>query len=115
MPEAWLSAAKALSCKPLTDSGALSSKRRSDLGVVYFIQAGSSGPIKIGKANKLGGRVRGLQTANAEDLRLLGSVPGGLPKEAELHERFAPLRIRGEWFRPESELLSYVAEITGAL
>ena len=30
--------------------------------------------------------------------------------EAELHQRFNALRIRGEWFRPEPELLSFIEE-----
>src|ERR1035437_7766886 len=44
---------------------------------VYFIQAGSEGPIKIGIADSPALRLRELQTGNHLPLTLLKAVPGG--------------------------------------
>ncbi len=79
-------------------------------GFVYFIQAGDDGPIKIGTAVVPEERLRGLQTAHHEELRILAVVAGGPELEAELHERFQHARIRGEWFRRDEALLLLIAE-----
>lgn len=72
---------------------------------VYFIQAGVSGPVKIGRSAHPEGRLRFMQTANHERLTLLGFVPGGEEAERMWHGTFAHLCIAGEWFRPAEELL----------
>jgi hypothetical protein len=80
---------------------------------VYFIQAGDGGPIKIGISDNVPLRLNTLQTAHHETLRLLSRIPGGESDEAALHEQFAALRIRGEWFRPGAELLAHIARLEG--
>lgn len=71
---------------------------------VYVIRAGKKSPVKIGKALNPLTRMKQLQTANAETLRLLLVVPAGneasaLRLEHVLHERFAEHRLRtSEWF-----------------
>lgn len=77
--------------------------------MIYFIQAGDGGPIKIGYTQgEAASRVRDLQTGNAELLRLLHSMPGDMDLEAELHRLFERYRIRGEWFHPDPKLLSFL-------
>lgn len=77
--------------------------------MVYFIQQGTDGPIKIGKADRPFQRLVELQTAHADELRLLGVLRGGLDLEAELQARFADGHIRGEWFRADTAgLLGYI-------
>lgn len=75
---------------------------------IYFVQQGADGPIKIGKANNVRDRMRGLQTSNPYPLRLLGVVDGGMSEEADLHRRFADARMQGEWFRPDASILQYL-------
>ena len=77
---------------------------------VYFIRAGTSGPIKIGKAQNVRVRLSTLQTSTAVPLHVLGIVAGGRDRERELHEQFAHLRLRGEWFVPEPELLQFITQ-----
>lgn len=79
---------------------------------VYFIQADGSGSIKIGYTKHLNSRVKGLQTSSPVPLKLITSMKGGRSIERALHARFSDLRIRGEWFRPDPELLKYIEEIT---
>lgn len=79
-------------------------------GFVYFIQAGGSdGAIKIGWADDVEKRRSDLQTANPEELRIIGVKAGVRDMEKALHRKLAPHRIRGEWFRAAPEVL---AEIT---
>jgi hypothetical protein len=73
---------------------------------VYFIRAGEDGPVKIGKAWDVIRRLNGLQAACWVELRLLATSQE--LTERAMHERFAHLRIRGEWFRAESELLEFI-------
>ena len=95
-------------------------------GVIYFVAAGSPPvAIKIGvtQQSTLKLRLRGIQSANHEEIRLLGIVAfddGEEPlrkaeaREQEMHRQFEHLRIRSagtvgcEWFKPASELLEFI-------
>jgi len=84
---------------------------------VYFIQAGRR--VKIGQSRDPQTRLlsirggystkkpEGLNTSRA---KLLGTEPGGLAREKELHEKFAHIRVVGEWFDHTPELKAYIAE-----
>lgn len=85
---------------------------RNPNSVIYFVRSGTSGPIKIGKANNLKRRLASLQTSASEPLRVLGVVPGDIPEEAALHAQFADTRLHGEWFAPSDRLLAYIAEVS---
>lgn len=73
---------------------------------VYFIQAGESGPIKIGRAKEPRRRLYNFQTASSEQLYLLGITEKY--DEFDLHIKFSHLRIRGEWFESDDELLTFI-------
>lgn len=75
---------------------------------VYFIQQGDSGAIKIGCSKNPSQRLQGLQTGHSEPLRLLTCAVGSQGQERALHDRFAHLRVSGEWFRPAEDLLAYI-------
>lgn len=77
----------------------------------YFIQAGQNGPVKIGyTAGDPENRLRQLQGANHNDLRLIYWLDGNLEKT--LHDALAPLRLRGEWF--QSAVLEIVKQAKDA-
>ena len=78
---------------------------------IYFLQAGESGPVKIGMAGDIWKRVRALQLAHYEDLHIRGHIAdwrwGNYAwAEQVLHARFVQHRIRGEWFSPAKEITS---------
>lgn len=76
--------------------------------MIYFIQAGEDGPVKIGFAQTVEGvhrRMATFQTCHAESLRLIGFSEGTREDEATLHRGFAAERQRGEWFEPSDRLL----------
>src|ERR1051325_9826576 len=77
---------------------------------IYFIQSGEGGPIKIGISDDPDLRLRRLQTASCEQLKLLGVVPGDEAMERAYHARLAAHRIRGEWFTATDEVLSCIPE-----
>lgn len=78
------------------------------MGFVYFIQQGDDGPIKVGWAIDPDARLAELQIACPDELVLLGFVPGTLVDEAWLQGRLVSGRIRGEWFRPDTQGLRKV-------
>lgn len=82
------------------------------MSIVYFIQEGNEGPIKIGFSNKLVDRLASIQTGNPRELRLLGWLKGNQAKESEIQDKFANYRIRGEWFEPSPELLDFIKNVT---
>lgn len=76
--------------------------------MIYFIQAGEDGPIKIGCSDHLQSRMRNLQSYHYQELNLLGTMPGNVDTERKLHLRFAADRVRGEWFQPIPEIFDFV-------
>jgi T5orf172 domain len=77
---------------------------------VYFAQAANDpdGPIKIGFSSDVQVRARNLSAGSVGGVVILATVPGGMEVESYLHEKFADLRIRGEWFANGAELREFV-------
>ena len=75
--------------------------------LVYFISDGM-GNVKIGVAYDPVGRRATLQCGNAHELTLLAALPGTEELEAELHVRFAPYWVRGEWFKLVPEIEDFI-------
>ena len=73
---------------------------------VYFVQAElPDGPVKIGyTGRRVRERMAEGQTFAPQELTLLAETYGTREDEASLHRIFAPLHLRGEWFRYEGEL-----------
>ena len=77
--------------------------------MIYFIQSGLSGPIKIGYTSICAEhRLKALQTGSWEELKLLGTIDGNADNEHELHQRFMDYFIRGEWYWPAQSLIIYI-------
>jgi len=78
--------------------------------------------IKIGCSNNPLVRMKTLEWEYEKRLELLAVMPGDQAKEAEMHRRFAHLRVgrtwvRGrhcgdiEWFYPVRELMDFIADV----
>lgn len=76
--------------------------------MIYFIQQGPHGPIKIGHTTNAIRRLRNLQIGNPDPLHIVATTHGDPSLESKLHIRFQSLRIMGEWFKPGTELLEYI-------
>lgn len=95
----------ALATPILLGAKAEASRARSPSIVwTYFIQHPKTGLIKIGKSMRPEDRLIQLECGAGAKLKLLGSVVGD--KEKELHEKFAHLRQRGEWFEDRNGAIS---------
>lgn len=82
--------------------------------LVYFVQTeeedGSPGPIKIGISarSNLTNRLSSMQTDNHRKLWFVAGLTGNGELERALHRRFDAHRIRGEWFHPHPDILSFL-------
>lgn len=77
---------------------------------VYVIKSGTH--VKIGKAGNTTKRIAALQAANPTDLEVIAILTDGDGHKLEyaLHKRFAEHRHRGEWFRFNGSLATWIAE-----
>lgn len=92
--------------KPELDSGAS----------VYFLKRFQF--VKIGYAVDVRKRIKDINVGSSiipgmvcVPVKLLATIPGGRPKEQKLHQRFAHLRVAGEWFIGSSELMHFIHSI----
>jgi hypothetical protein len=78
-------------------------------GYVYFLATSTA--IKIGYSKNPWARSYELTTGLSEKPELLYTFKGTTDDERGLHNRFAHLKIQGEWFRRDNELLAHVEEL----
>lgn len=76
--------------------------------MIYFIQAGEDGPIKIGYTNGVEKRLQGLTTSSHKSLRVLFVMDGDVNKERDLHRLFDFARKKNEWFWPVKSLMAFI-------
>jgi predicted GIY-YIG superfamily endonuclease len=90
-------------------------KERDNIMYVYFIRAGTKGPIKIGVAGDVNSRMDTLQTGNHMTLSIIAKIKcssrlEAYDRENQLHKMFKHSRLRGEWFKGTIKL-SKVSDI----
>ena len=82
--------------------------------MIYFIQCGTNGPIKIGYTdNDVQARMAQLQTGCPYELRLLWVYNGEDYTEAQVHSELSHERVRGEWFHPTREVFGFIESEMG--
>lgn len=79
---------------------------------LYFIQSEYGGLIKIGRARDVAARLATLQTGCPEPLQVVGIIREGGRFEAQIHNHFHMLRVRGEWFDDAPDLLHFIDRMT---
>jgi hypothetical protein len=80
------------------------------LGLNYFIESGTGGPVKIGFTTDIHERLRQLQTASSEELHVLALIVDTSGMERSLHVQFKGQRLRGEWYTPNAEMIGMIQE-----
>ena len=75
---------------------------------VYLVRAGKSNAVKIGFARDIKSRLAKMQIDNHEHLTVIRAWVGGKQEERMLHQKFAGLRLRGEWFSFSGKMLGDV-------
>lgn len=76
--------------------------------MIYFITARDIGRVKIGFSENPFVRFSKVQADNPSKLILEATQEGSKEQEKALHERFAPLRVQGEWFQLNPEIQAYI-------
>lgn len=76
----------------------------------YFLQGEITKAIKIGKTvGPVDWRCKEIQAYSPDTLVVLKYVVDNL--EEYCHAKFAHLRMHGEWFRPDPELLEFISKL----
>lgn len=75
--------------------------------MIYFIQAGDDGPIKIGYVANVD-QIKSWQEGSPVPLRLLATLEGSLEVEAYLHSKFLRFRQQGKWFKGSKEIFDFI-------
>jgi DNA-binding XRE family transcriptional regulator len=76
--------------------------------MIYFVQAGENGAIKIGTAKNVESRLGKMRVDCPHPLMLLAVIEGNADYEQRLHKQFKEYGQRGEWFSPSQELLAFI-------
>lgn len=77
--------------------------------MIYFAQyENDNGPIKIGLSRNIQKRLAEIQMTCPAPIKLLKVIEGEWEKEARIHYHFSHIRLHGEWFKPEKELLDFI-------
>lgn len=77
---------------------------------LYFIQAETGGPVKIGLAQSIESRIETFQVGCPFRLVCLGQISNGSKRlEQAVHKQFANYRLHGEWFSDSEELQAYIS------
>ena len=85
--------------------------------MVYFIQYGNDGPIKIGMVcgnNKksVGYRLASLQGGTPIRLKIIGYCQGEEKEEEMLHKNMRKYRVSGEWYALKKEEIELIKNLT---
>ena len=97
---------KASEIPPNPESGNAQTDPRDGTRKTYFIRRGNDGPIKIGRTSWIESRLSSIQNGSAEKLTVVCAVEADI--ERACHQKFAHLRLNGEWFKPDVELLEFI-------
>ena len=79
--------------------------------MVYFIQTGDNGPIKIGASDTPREHVKILQQGNHEELKLIAQIPGDRSLEKKVREDLKAFERGRKWFDATDEVLDYIEKI----
>jgi len=86
-------------------------KELNSIGYVYFIKNGEYNQVKIGWSDRPSIREKELQTGNPNQLKIIGVLPSQESSvETFLHDRYKIYHIRGEWFKYEGELKTFIED-----
>lgn len=89
-------------------------KDRGKQRFIYFMKpVGMDGPIKIGCSYVPAKRLIALTIYSPFDLEIITVAPGSLALEKNVHECFADLHLRREWFQPAPKLVDAIEKIKG--
>lgn len=81
---------------------------RKTQGFVYFMRINGRGHVKIGFTVDVIKRFSGHQTSMPGTPVLMGAMHGTAATEKKLHEKYADLHVKGEWYKYTGALKAFV-------
>lgn len=92
---------------------------KSRHGIIYFVTCEPPDilefPIKIGWTIHVAARFDRLQCLMPWPIKVLAKLAASRRDEYAIHSKFEHLRLEGEWFRRNGELMGYISHISLAL
>ena len=79
--------------------------------MVYFIQAGANGPIKIGISTVPQIHLDRLQQGNHEALKIVAEIPGERNLEKKIQADLKAFERGRKWFEATDEVLDYIEKV----
>ncbi len=79
--------------------------------MVYFIQAGANGPIKIGASTVPQIHLNRLQQGNHEALKIVAEIPGEQNLEKKVRDDLKAFERGRKWFEATDEVLDYIEKV----
>lgn len=80
-------------------------------GWSYLYVIGDGVNVKIGQARNPHQRLKDLQTSHHARLELLATAPAHRSLEQAVHQRFAGVRLTGEWFQLTAEIQRFIEDL----
>ena len=80
----------------------------TDTGDIYFFESALTKLIKIGYSGNIPRRRKEIESMQGGKINILLKINSHQRNEKYLHERFNHLKVQGEWFRPDEELLNFI-------
>lgn len=80
-------------------------------GFTYFVRDGDM--IKIGSSMNPENRIKAIQSGFPRKLEIMAIVPMETVDEFQTHQRFGHLRLNGEWFQADKDLLNFIRSLQG--
>jgi hypothetical protein len=99
------------SCLGCSFKNGFSEDVKSSKDFIYFFESELTKLIKIGFSGNVVRRKKQIEGMQGGKINILKKINSSQKNEKYLHERFSHLKIQGEWFRPDPELLDFIKNL----
>ncbi len=79
--------------------------------MIFFIQVGDDGPIKVCESSIPEKWLKAQQRRFADELQIIQRIYATEESKAEIKAALRKFRIKGDWFEPGPEVLSFIRKI----
>lgn len=76
---------------------------------VYFVQAGTDGPVRIGTSTRVAHDLNMIQAELPFQLQVLRITRGDRSLEGRLHKALSEYCLRGDWYEPSGPLMNLIS------
>ncbi|MFX1453815.1 MAG: GIY-YIG nuclease family protein [Promethearchaeota archaeon] len=84
-------------------------------GIIYFAEAKALNLIKIIYAENIKKKLETLNHKSPTEIILIKAIKGDQSKEREIQEKFRDIRVKGDWFQYNEDLIDFIEKSEGIL